>query len=190
MGALDRAVLVGDTAIVARRRHAVIGAQLLIAPGEVLLGLTIEVAERCRQTVAAVLLRHPAQRPQRVLQAFRQRHEALAAEHDMGMLEARERQPEVIEPMTEPLTRDRDAKRAHVSRRALSLRSLKASTKPATSRARTRDGRLPLAGRPIRSLALADGRPRPPARGRDCRPRPARGPIVFGVGDDPVKLGL
>src|SRR5437764_736977 len=104
MGALDRAVLVGDTAIVARRRHAVMGAQLLIAPGEVLLGLTIEVAERCRQTVAAVLLRHPAQRPQRVLQAFRQRHEALAAEHDMGMLEARERQPEVIEPMTEPLT--------------------------------------------------------------------------------------
>src|SRR5437762_10171155 len=50
MGALDRAVLVGDTAIVARRRHAVMGAQLLIAPGEVLLGLTIEVAERCRQT--------------------------------------------------------------------------------------------------------------------------------------------
>src|SRR5437763_2017967 len=74
MGALDRAVLVGDTAIVARRRHAVMGAQLLIAPGEVLLGLTIEVAERCRQTVAAVLLRHPAQRPQRVLQAFRQRN--------------------------------------------------------------------------------------------------------------------
>ena len=77
------------------------GAQLLVAPGEVLLGLTIEIAERRRQAVAAVLLRHAAQRPQRVLQAFGQRHEALAAEHDMGMLEARECQPEVIEPMIE-----------------------------------------------------------------------------------------
>ena len=33
-----------------------------------------------------------------------------AAEHHMGMLEARERQPEVIEPVIERLTRDRDAK--------------------------------------------------------------------------------
>src|SRR5260370_1102501 len=32
----------------------------------------------------------------------------------MGRLEARERQPEVIEPMIEPLTRDRDAERSHV----------------------------------------------------------------------------
>ena len=114
MGALDRAVLVRDAAIVARRRHAVMGAQLLVAPGEVLLGITIEIAERRRQAVAAVLLRYAAQRPQRVLQAFRERHKALAAEHDMGMLEARERQPEVIEPMIEPVARDRDAKRAHV----------------------------------------------------------------------------
>ena len=60
------------------------GTQLLVAPGEVLLCLTIEVAERRRQAVAAVLFRHPAQRPQRVLQAFRERHEALAAEHHKG----------------------------------------------------------------------------------------------------------
>jgi hypothetical protein len=32
----------------------------------------------------------------------------------MGMLEARECQPEVIEPVIEPLARDRDAKRAQV----------------------------------------------------------------------------
>jgi hypothetical protein len=63
--------------------------RILVAPGEVLLCLTIEIAERRRQTVAAVLFRHAAQRPQCVLQAFRQRHEALAAEHDMGMREAR-----------------------------------------------------------------------------------------------------
>ena len=97
-----------DAAIVARRRHAVMGAQLLVAPGEVLLCLPIEVAERRRQAVAAVLLRYAAQRPQRVLQAFRERHKTLAAEHNMGMLEARECQPEVIEPVIEPLARDTD----------------------------------------------------------------------------------
>src|SRR6266516_5595045 len=102
MGTLDRAVLVRDAAIVARRRHAIMGAQLLIAPSEVLLSITIKIAERRRQAVAAVLFRHPTQRPQRVLQAFRERHEALATEHDMSMLEARKRQPEVIEPMIEP----------------------------------------------------------------------------------------
>src|SRR3979409_2194440 len=90
------------------------GAQLLVAPGEVLLFLPIKVAERRRQAVAAVLLRYAAQCPQRVLQAFRERHKALAAEHNMGMLEARECPPEVMEPVIEPLARDRDAKRAQV----------------------------------------------------------------------------
>ncbi len=114
MRALDRAVLVRDATIVARRRHAVMGAQLLVALGEVLLGNTIEIAECRRQAVAAMLFRHAAQRPQRVLQAFRERHKALAAEHHMGMLEAGERQPEVVEPVIERLTRDRDAEPAHV----------------------------------------------------------------------------
>ena len=103
--ALDRAVLVRDAAIVAGRRHAVMGAQRLVAPGQVLLGVAIEIAEGRRQAVAAVLLRHAAERPQRVLQALGQRHEALAAEHDMGMLEARERQPEVVEPVVEAARR-------------------------------------------------------------------------------------
>ena len=48
-----------------------------------------------------MLPRHAAQRPQRVLQALGQRHEALAAEHDMGVLEAGEGEAEVIEPMIE-----------------------------------------------------------------------------------------
>jgi 2-dehydropantoate 2-reductase len=69
------------------------GAQLLVAPCQVHLGITIKVAESRRQAVAAMLLRHAPQRPQRVLQTFGQRHEALAAEHHMGVLEARERQP-------------------------------------------------------------------------------------------------
>ena len=61
-----------------------------------------------------MLPRHAAERPQRILQALGQRHEALAAEHDMGMLEARERQPEVIEPMLQRDAGDRDAERARV----------------------------------------------------------------------------
>ena len=48
-----------------------------------------------------MLARRAAERPQRVLQALGQRHEALAAEHDMGMLEAGEGQAEVIEPVIE-----------------------------------------------------------------------------------------
>src|SRR3974390_2568417 len=114
MRALDCAVLVRDAAIVARGHHAVMDAQLLVASSEALLGITIEIAERRRQAVAAVLFRHPAQRPQCVLQAFRKRYKTLAAEHDMRMLEARERQPEVIESMIEPRTRDHDPKRAPV----------------------------------------------------------------------------
>jgi hypothetical protein len=73
-----------------------LGTQFLVTPSEIILGNSIEVAERRRQAVAAMLFRHPAQRPQRVLQALGQRHKTLAAEHHMGMLEARERQPEVI----------------------------------------------------------------------------------------------
>jgi hypothetical protein len=75
------------------------GTQLLVAPGEVLLGNAIEVAKRRRQAVAAMLFRHAAERPQRILQAFGERDKTLAAEHHM--LEARERQPEVVEPMIE-----------------------------------------------------------------------------------------
>jgi hypothetical protein len=90
------------------------GAQLLVAPCQVHLGITIKVAESRRQAVAAMLFRHAAQRPQRVLQTFGQCHEALAAEHHMGVLEARERQPEVVEPVLERLARDHDAEPAHV----------------------------------------------------------------------------
>jgi hypothetical protein len=62
-----------------------------------------------------VLQRYAAERPKRILQALGQHHEALAAEHDMGMLEARECQPEVIEPMRERHAGNRDAERTRVS---------------------------------------------------------------------------
>ena len=56
-----------------------------------------------------MLLRRAAERPQGVLQAFGQGDEALAAEHDMGVFEAGERQAEVIEPVIERHAGDGDA---------------------------------------------------------------------------------
>src|SRR5439155_13792607 len=55
-----------------------------------------------------------AERPQRILQPLGQCHKALAAEHDMGVLPAREGQAEVIEPGFERYTGDTDAVIAHV----------------------------------------------------------------------------
>ena len=101
VGTLDRAVLVADAGIVAGRRHAVMGAERLVARRQILLGVGVEIAEGRREAVAAMLLGNAAQRPQGVLQPFRQRDETFAAEHDMGVFEAGERQTEVIEPAVE-----------------------------------------------------------------------------------------
>lgn len=60
--------------------------------------------------------RRAADRPQRVLQAFRQSDEALAAKDDMGVLEARPDEPEVIEQMIERLIGDRHAEVADGSK--------------------------------------------------------------------------
>ena len=102
-------VLVGDPGVVARRRHAVVRAQRLVAPGLVLERVAVEVAERCREAVAAMLERYAAKRPQRVLQPLGQGDEALAADHDLGMAPAAECQAEVVEPMRKGLAGDGDA---------------------------------------------------------------------------------
>ena len=109
-----RAVLVGEAGVVAGGRHAVVGAQGLVAVGEVLLRGTVEVAEGGREAVGAVLARYAAQRPEGVLQALGERHEALAAEHDVGVLEAGVGEPEVVEPVVEAHTGDADAEVGHV----------------------------------------------------------------------------
>lgn len=109
MGPLDRAVLVSDAAVVGRRRHPVVAAQRLVARGPVRPRFAVEVAERRGQAVAAVLLGGAAEAPERVLEARGQGDEALATEHDVGVLEAAEGETEVVEPVRERRARDGDA---------------------------------------------------------------------------------
>ena len=127
MRAFDRTILVRHAGIVAGRRHAVVVAERLVACRQILFGVGAEIAERGREAVASVLLGNPAQRPQGVLQPFRQGYKTFAAEHDMGVFEAGERQTEVIEPAVQQLAGDGDAKigdlgevrQAHAARRML-----------------------------------------------------------------------
>src|SRR5499427_5472975 len=89
-------------------------AQRLVTARLILLCVGVKVAERSGQTVAAMLQRGSAERPQRVLQTLCQCHKALATEYDMRMLPAGEGQPEVIEPVLERHTGDADAVIGHV----------------------------------------------------------------------------
>ena len=113
VGGLDRAVLVGDAAVVAAGGHAVVVAERSVADGPVLIHLRCEIAERRGEAVAPMLARRAAERPERVLETRGERHEALAAGHDMSMLEAAEGEAEVI-----PSPRTRGESRA-VSGRSL-----------------------------------------------------------------------
>src|SRR3954469_12885535 len=114
MRPLDAAVLMRQAGVVAARLHAVVEGERLIEPGQVLPGLAVEIAEGRREAVAAVLLRHAAERPERVLQPLGERDIALPAQHHMGMLEARVGQPEVVEPVIESLAGDADSELTHV----------------------------------------------------------------------------
>ncbi len=62
------------------------GAQRLVATRLVGAGVVVEIAERRGEAVGAVLGRHAAEGPERVLQTDRECREALAAEHRLGML--------------------------------------------------------------------------------------------------------
>jgi hypothetical protein len=103
MRAFDRSVLVRHAGIVAGWCHSVVVAERLVACRQILLGVGAEIAERGRKAVASVLLGNPAQRPQSVLQPFGQRDKTFAAEHDVGVFEAGERQTEVVEPAVQQL---------------------------------------------------------------------------------------
>src|SRR5690606_9712554 len=112
--ALDAAVLVRGARVAAARRHAVVRTQGFITASDIVPRLPVEVAERRREAVGAVLRRRAAQRPERVLQPFGERYEALTAEDHMSMLEPRVDQPEVIEPVIELHSADRDSQIVHV----------------------------------------------------------------------------
>src|SRR5216684_5098872 len=96
MRTLNRTILVRNTEIVAGGCHIVVTHQRLIAQRQILLSVAVQVAECRRETIAAMLARRSPQHPQRILQTLGQRDKALAAEHDVGMLEAREGEPEVV----------------------------------------------------------------------------------------------
>ena len=116
MAAFDRSVLVGNALVVACRRHAIMGAQFLVASCQVLPRIGTEIAESRRQAVAAVVERRPAKGPERVLQPFGQGDEALAAENNVGVFEAGPGKPEVVEQMIERLARDRHAQATHIGK--------------------------------------------------------------------------
>lgn len=61
-----------------------------------------------------MLARNSAERPERVLQAFGERNEALATKHDMGMFEAGIGELKIVETVVERLPGDGDAGAAHV----------------------------------------------------------------------------
>src|ERR1700744_2507689 len=109
MWSLDRAVLVCQATIVARWRHAIVRTQRLVALSQILRRIGLEIAERRRETVAAVFLRCATERPQGVLQTLGQGDEALAAQYHASLLPTGERQAEVIEPMIERDTSDAHA---------------------------------------------------------------------------------
>jgi hypothetical protein len=97
--ALDGTVLVRDAAVIAGRHHAVMCRQRGEPAGEVLRVIGTQVAERSRQAVGAMLVRRASQNGQRPRQPRRQRGVAFPAQHDLGVLEARIHQREMVEPV-------------------------------------------------------------------------------------------
>src|SRR4029450_468595 len=88
MRTFDRTVLVRDAAIVAGRLHPIVAHELLVTPSQVLFLVAGKVAEGGREAVAAVLLGHAAEGPERVLQTLGERNEALPTQDDVSVLPA------------------------------------------------------------------------------------------------------
>lgn len=114
VGGLDHPILMGQPAVVAAGCHTVMAAQAGIPGGPVLLDLRGEIVEGGREAVAAVLARRAAEGPERVLHPGGQGYEALAAEHDIGVLEAAEGEAEVVEAVRQRRSRHRHADVRHV----------------------------------------------------------------------------
>ncbi|MET4518387.1 hypothetical protein ABIB81_007740 [Bradyrhizobium sp. I1.7.5] len=90
------------------------GTKGLVSLRQIIPCIAIEIAECGRQAVGPMLPRRPTERPEGILQAFGQGNEALAAKHDVSVLEAAIGQTEVIETMIQRCARDRNTQLAHV----------------------------------------------------------------------------
>ena len=101
VAALDRAVLARDAAIVTGRHHAAMRRQRAVTARQVRGVRQGEIAESGRETVGAMLARDTAEKMQGVVETARQRRVTLAAQHDLGMLEAGTGEGEVIEAVLE-----------------------------------------------------------------------------------------
>ncbi len=77
--------------------------QCIVAGGQIRARIPIQIVERRRQTVAAMLAWCAAQRPERILQSLGEGHVALAAEDHVGMFETGVHQSEVIEAVIQGL---------------------------------------------------------------------------------------
>jgi hypothetical protein len=107
------AVLLRLSGIGPLARHAVVGQQIAVPGLE--LPRRRQIVHGGGQGIAAVPPRHPAQVPERRLQAVRQRLERLRRTH-RHRLPVRVRQHEVVHQVIEPLPGDGDAERAHVGK--------------------------------------------------------------------------
>jgi hypothetical protein len=104
------AVLVRLPRIGPLARHAVMGQQVAVPGLE--LPRRRQIVHRRTQGIAAVLPRHPAQVPERILQPVRQRLERLRSTH-RHRLPIRVRQHEVVDQVVERLPGDGDVQSVH-----------------------------------------------------------------------------
>ena len=111
MALFDIAVLVAMSGLDLLRRQTVVAQQTFIAVGE--LRRPHRVVDRRRQPVRPVPLRHLAQLPQGILQAFAQALEALREAH-RSRFPVRVRQHEVIDQVRKTLPLDGHAQLFHV----------------------------------------------------------------------------
>jgi len=108
MGRFHRAILVTGSAVVAGRAHPVVGAQPVVAFGQILLLVGAQVLVGRQQTVGAMFPRGPAEAPQRFLQPLGQRRVGLPAEHHLHVAPAAEGQAEVVQAVHQRLAVDGD----------------------------------------------------------------------------------
>ena len=108
MRGFDRSVLVAYAGVVTGRLDAIVIAKCLVSGGGIVVRRKIAVGRR--QTVSAVGGGCAAELPERLLHAFGQRREALAAFDHLDMLPARKGQPEMKEQMIEGPSGDRNLK--------------------------------------------------------------------------------